>query len=162
MSDLIKPCGMKNTGFYRMDMIPENTAVGYIYDDNLKNFRTNIYSIPIVGASDGGIFTNEEDMFIFWDRLINKKLLSDELTDEMLSPKVEAKTEGDGIYYGLGVYIVMAHNQSISYFITGGDPGIDFFSAYYPACNTVATALGNTEKNTFFLLEDLNKKIKKV
>jgi len=45
MENIIKPCGMKNTGFYRNDMIPENTALGYIYDDNLKYFRTNMVGV---------------------------------------------------------------------------------------------------------------------
>lgn len=40
-------CGMNDTGYFRLDQLPERTAVGYI--DHGLTWSSNIYSIPIVG-----------------------------------------------------------------------------------------------------------------
>lgn len=157
LENIIKPCGLENTGFFRMDMLPENTACGYTYDERLKGWRSNIFSVPIIGGADGGIYTNVQDMSIFWRSLVNRKLLNAELTNEMLSSQVKIEEQGDNIYYGLGVYIIKKNDSIVSYFVVGGDPGVDIFSIYYPDSETIATALGNTDFNTFPLLFSLNK-----
>ena len=38
-----------------MNRLPERTALGYI--EEAEGWRTNIYNLPIVGASDGGAYT---------------------------------------------------------------------------------------------------------
>ena len=58
------PCGMARTGYYRLDMPPPNAAIGYIAEGG--SFRSNQYSIPLVGGGDGGCFTNGRDMALFW------------------------------------------------------------------------------------------------
>jgi hypothetical protein len=49
------------------------------------------------------------------------------------------------------VYIHNAGNNLV-YYAVGGDFGVDFFTAYFPKYKIVASALGNTEINTYPLL----------
>lgn len=54
------PCGMTDSGFFAMNELPERTAYGYLKAE--PAWKTNIYNLPIVGASDGGAFTTAGDM----------------------------------------------------------------------------------------------------
>jgi len=50
--NIFQPSGMLDSGYYRMDQLPERTAIGYI--DDQQSWKTNIYSLPIKGGADGG------------------------------------------------------------------------------------------------------------
>ena len=63
--------------------------------------------------------------------------------------------------YGLGVYRY-THNNETVYYAVGGDFGVDFFTAYFPKHKIVASALGNTELNTFPLLKAMLSEIDKI
>lgn len=56
---------MKNSGFFELNRLPENTALGYVKDDN--GWRTNIYNLPIVGGGDGAwqIISEIKDFFLY-------------------------------------------------------------------------------------------------
>lgn len=47
-NNIFLPCGRKDSGYFSMDKLPKNTAVGYINEEN-GTWRTNIYSLPIKG-----------------------------------------------------------------------------------------------------------------
>ena len=64
---------MDNSGFFRLDMLPKNCAFGYECDEE-DNLKTNIYSIPVIGGGDGGIFVTADDISKLWDGLFNYKL----------------------------------------------------------------------------------------
>ena len=68
---IITPCKLEHTGFYRMDSLPKNTALGY-----MENGRTNIFSLPVIGGSDGGLFTCSSDLELLWRALFSNKILS--------------------------------------------------------------------------------------
>jgi hypothetical protein len=58
---------------------------------------------------------------------------------------------GGGRNYGLGVYR-FDHGGRTAYYAVGGAFGVDFFTAYFPEKKLTASALGNTEVNTYPLL----------
>ena len=58
---------MSDSGFFAMDRLPERTAFGYI--DEEDGWRTNIFTLPIVGSSDAGLFTTVGDMDKLWGGL---------------------------------------------------------------------------------------------
>ena len=64
---------MKNSGFFELNRLPGNTALGYVEDDN--GWRTNIYNLPIVGGGDGGAFTTVGDLYTLWDAFLKYKIL---------------------------------------------------------------------------------------
>lgn len=47
--NIFLPCEMKNSGYFSMDQLPKNTALGYIDEEN-GAWRTNVYSLPILKA----------------------------------------------------------------------------------------------------------------
>jgi len=150
--NIFVPCGMGRTGFYRMDCLPANTALGYVQYEDTGEWRTNIFSMPIVGGSDGGLFTNAADMDKLWRALFANKILSATMLEQFLAYQVEIDDE-DGESYGLGVYRNM-EDGNVSYYAVGFDAGIVFITGYFPKTQVVVTALGNTEVNTFPLLNE--------
>jgi len=72
--NVFKKAGMVSSGYFELDSLPQNTALGYIDLPN-GNWKTNIYSLPVKGGSDGGAFVTVNDMVKLWDALINNQLL---------------------------------------------------------------------------------------
>lgn len=148
---ILRPLGLARTGFYRMDALPENTAMGYMQDEATGEWRANIFKIPIIGGADGGIFTCAGDMAALWRAVFAGRVLEGEMMEQFLAMQVRRNAEKS---YGLGVYRY-EKGESIACYAVGGDFGIDFFSAYFPAAGISVSALGNTEVNTWPLLEGL-------
>ncbi|MCL2719512.1 MAG: beta-lactamase family protein [Lachnospiraceae bacterium] len=146
---IIKPCGLVGTGYYRMDALPANTAYGYKKDNESGEWRMNIFSMPVVGGSDGGLFTCPGDLDKLWRAIFAYKILSEKTTQLFLHP--HAKFDENGAY-GLGVYISNRADKLV-YFAVGGDCGVDCFTAYLPGREISVSALGNSNVNTYSLLE---------
>ena len=139
--NIIAPCKLAHTGFYPMDGLPANTALGYIEEGNSGQWRTNIFGLPIIGGSDGGIYTCAEDLDKLWRAVFSNRILSEEMTRTFLSRQAVIDEE-DGISYGLGVYIA-DEGHRLAYYAIGMDSGVDFFTAYFPKTKIVASVLGN-------------------
>ncbi len=136
---------MNASGYFAMDMLPENCANGYIRNND-GSFKSNIYSIPVIGGGDGGVFINAHDMSKLWNGLLGYKILNKEITEEMLMPHVNVDNE---IYYGYGIWMQKKDNEIYKYYITGSDPGVDFRSSIYPKKNLEVTILANKEFGAF-------------
>lgn len=132
---------MNDSGYFPLDMLPENCAYGYIENTD-GTLKTNIYSIPVVGGPDGGVFTTVEDMSKLWRGLLNFNLLSKEITNKLLTPHVYVHND---VYYGYGVWIIQKDDGILKYYITGGDPGVRFMSSFYPSLEIEVTAIANRE-----------------
>jgi CubicO group peptidase (beta-lactamase class C family) len=66
---------MTQAGYFSFDSLPPNTALGYIYNPD-GTWKTNIYSLPVIGGSDGGAFVTANDMVKLWNALMNYQLLT--------------------------------------------------------------------------------------
>ena len=139
---IIKPCALERTGFYRQDELPPNTALGYMYDEETKIWRTNIFSIPVMGGSDGGIFSCASDWDKLWRAIFAHKILSQEMTIAFLKDHVVVEEDDDCETYGLGVYRYEDDEKAV-YFAIGGDAGVGFLSCYFPKSKTVVSAFRN-------------------
>lgn len=126
--NIINKLCLKNTGYFSMDNLPTGCSYGYTKDSK-GNLKTNIYSVPIIGGPDGGIFTNVYDMNKVWNGLLNFKLLSEKTTNELLTPHMHQQND---CYYGYGLYVIKRKEDIYKYFLMGGDPGVEFMSAVYP------------------------------
>lgn len=154
--NIIEPCKLEHTGFYRLDSLPANTAYGYVRDDIIGQWRTNISCMPIIGGSDGGLFTCANDLDKLWRAVFSHKILSEEMTHIFLTPHVKMRSDPEHSgYYGLGVYIDNNDDSNAVYYAVGGDFGVEFFTAYFPKQKIVASALANTEVRLFSLLRTL-------
>ncbi|GAA0084893.1 serine hydrolase [Clostridium sp. CTA-7] len=142
---------MNSSGYFSMDMLPKNCAYGY-EENSDGTLKTNIFSIPIVGGGDGGVFVTANDISKLWDGLLNYKLLNKDITNELLTPQVYVHYD---VYYGYGIYIVKRDDGIYKYFITGGDPGVSFESTVYPNEEIEVTILGNRKFSTYELLMEI-------
>ncbi len=144
--EIILPMQLKHTGFYRMDSLPANTALGYISDN-----QTNIYKLPILGGSDGGLYTCTEDLDKLWKFIFSGQFLSESMLEQFLHSQVD---RGNGKTYGLGIYRIDYNNNTVFYAV-GSDFGVAFFTAYIPKHKIVASALSNSDINTYPLLDKI-------
>ena len=143
--NIIKPLSLSHTGFYPMNCLPGNTALGYVWDEKGSDYITNTLYMPIIGGSDGGIFTCAGDLEKLWKGIFSDKLFSETMRKQFFTPHGR---------YGLGVYL-REENEKKAYYAVGGDFGVDFFTAFFPRSGIIASVLGNTEMNTYPLFEQL-------
>lgn len=102
---IFQAAGMKRSGYFAFNQLPEQTALGYIEDAG--SWRTNIYNLPIVGASDGGAYTTAADLATLWKAFWGNQIVPQDLVERYATPYVRAETEGESLYYGHGLWIDM-------------------------------------------------------
>lgn len=136
-------CDMTSTGYYELDRLPAKCASNYIWCEDTKSYRTNIFSVDAKGTGAGGAFITVKDIANFWNGLISGRLLSKEMAEQMLvkqSGNGSATKEG---CYGYGVWIIENENgMDIPYF-QGCDPGVSFISEYNPNNNMISVLVSN-------------------
>lgn len=139
--------GMSRSGYYEMDALPSNTAIGYI-DSPEGTWKTNIYSLPAKGGSDGGAFVSAIDMVKFWEALMNHALLGPSVTQQMLTAHTMVDDEVN--YYGYGVWIAKnTEDQVLKYHVMGYDPGVNFRSGYYPHKSITVVICSNQSSGAY-------------
>ena len=147
--------GMLNTGYYELDRLPAKCANAYIYDNDKKEFYTNIYSVDVKGTGAGGAFTTVIDIEKFWSNLLNYKLISKEMLKEMLSPQVDENC------YGYGIWIDEKEDGIYSYHFEGCDPGVSFFTAYDRQEDLLITLTSNFCCNVWDIYKNINSSLVK-
>ncbi|MEI4771282.1 serine hydrolase [Psychrobacillus sp. FJAT-51614] len=143
--------GMVDSGYFALDSLPGKVATGYIdYEDG--TWKTNVYSLPVQGGSDGGAFVTAEDMVKFWDALLSNELLSESVTNQLLFPHV---LEDGSDFYGYGVWIAKKEGNIFKYHVMGYDPGVSFHSAYYPKSGITLAICANISKGAFKVMNEI-------
>jgi CubicO group peptidase (beta-lactamase class C family) len=158
-SDYIKksvfePAGMVDSGYFSADHLPDRTAQAYIEDEN-GNWRSNIYSVPIVGGPDGGAYVTSPDMASFWSALYTHELLNEKITEVLLQPHVDAETQRWPTQYGYGVWITRDTRGARINCVEGWDPGVAFLSATYPGTGVVITIALNHNRSVWKIFEEI-------
>jgi CubicO group peptidase (beta-lactamase class C family) len=106
------------------------------------SWRSNVFSVPIIGHGDGGTFTTAADIGRFWRALWNKTYFGNEILSKMTSLQTRENPESPN-HYGYGVWVdELTGQRCLS--IVGDDPGVEFSSSFYPDCNLQITLLANT------------------
>jgi CubicO group peptidase (beta-lactamase class C family) len=146
---IFKRAGMTDSGYFSFDRLPSNTAIGYI-DDPDGTWKTNIYSLPVKGGSDGGAYISVNDMGKLWKALFGHLLLTEDTLAKLLTPHAQAD---DTNYYGYGVWIKKESGQVSKYHVMGYDPGVSFHSAYYPATQTIAVVCSNKSEGAYDIMK---------
>ncbi|ERG67409.1 serine hydrolase domain-containing protein [Exiguobacterium chiriqhucha] len=154
---VFKPADMTDSGYFSLDALPANTALGYI-DNADGSWRTNHYSIPVKGGADGGAFVTAQDMAKLWSALLAHRLLGEEMTSRLLTPHV--KVNDKGAHYGYGLWIQLGAKRHVfKYHVMGYDPGVSFHSAYYPATEIVSVVCSNESDGAFDLMKAIEMKV---
>ncbi|MCR6486988.1 beta-lactamase family protein [Amycolatopsis sp. OK19-0408] len=137
-----EPAGMADTAFLRSDALPARTATGYLEDG-----RTNVFSLPVVGFGDGGIYSSAPDFRKFWPAFLDGRIVPGEWVDRML--------RGDG--YGLGFWLPRPGVVRLE----GGDHGVTFRSNHQPSSGLTATLISNDHRGGGPLLKQLDEYLTK-
>jgi CubicO group peptidase (beta-lactamase class C family) len=129
--------GMAASGFFRLDEARRDVAVGYLERSSLEEvWRTNVYSIPVVGGPDGGAFSTLGDLDRFLTLLADGTLLGP-VTETVLAPRERL---GDGYAHGYGVL----HFPDGRWGHGGGDPGVEVSAQRFPGDDANLVVLCNT------------------
>ncbi|MFC6463694.1 serine hydrolase domain-containing protein [Marinilactibacillus sp. GCM10026970] len=139
--------GMNDSGYFSLDKLQANVATGYVEEED-GTWKSNIFSIPAKGGSDGGAYVSVEDMERFWKALMNHQLLTKTMTDTLLKPQVH---EEDDFYYGYGGFMKVNDQEVIKYAQLGYDPGVNYHSVYYPNENLSIIVCSNKSSGAFDL-----------
>ncbi|WIY04712.1 serine hydrolase domain-containing protein [Amycolatopsis mongoliensis] len=139
-----EPAGMTDTAFLRSDALPGRTATGYLEDG-----RTNVFSLPVVGFGDGGIYSSAPDLRKFWPALLGGRIVPREWVDRALKP------HADG--YGLGFWLPRPGVVRLE----GGDHGVTFVSLHQPSSGVTATLISNDHRGGGPLLRRLDEYLTK-
>ncbi len=104
---IVKPLGLKNTGFAYNETIVPNLALAYDYDIYANDdkslyvgYRNSVYRDQTNTYSTGGIHSTTEDLFKWSQALLNYKLLEKPLQDKMMS--IQADMYGYGFFIQSG------------------------------------------------------------
>ncbi|MFE4242659.1 serine hydrolase domain-containing protein [Peribacillus butanolivorans] len=145
-TNLFAKCDMHDSGYFSLDRLPKNTAIGYIDLEDAGTWKTNNYAVPIQGGADGGAFISAPDMMKFWEALLSYKLLKEEATHLLLTPHI---CEEDEEYYGYGIWIRKKDNTICKYHVMGYDPGVSFNSSYYPQSGITTVIPSNKDEGPY-------------
>ena len=155
--NVFTPCGMDNTGYYELDRLPAGCAHNYIYNEPKQEYRTNIYSVDVKGTGAGGAFTTVGDIAKFWEGLLSHKLLSPQMTENMLT--CHSGSEEDG-YYGYGIWLRKDQNGVFAPYFQGSDPGVSFLSSHNFSSNLTVTSVSNYCDNVWKIMRNINDRLK--
>lgn len=155
---IFQPCGMLDSGYFSLDRLPANTAIGYI-DEKDGTWRTNQYAIPVQGYADGGAYVTAPDMMKLWSSLLANKLLTPSMTRQLLIP--HQYDPGSGLHYGLGVWITKKDEDLFKYHVMGYDPGVNFRSAYYPGTGHTLVVTSNGSGGAFEMMRLIEEELSK-
>ncbi|WP_188456042.1 serine hydrolase domain-containing protein [Virgibacillus oceani] len=147
---VFQKAGMSESGYFSLDQLPGKTAIGYIDDEEVAEWKTNIYSIPIKGGADGGAFVTAGDMIKCWNALVTYQLLSEETTNVLLTPHMQ---EDKDEFYGYGIWIKKHADEIVKYHVMGYDPGVSFHAAYYPNSGVRLAVTSNKSIGAYSMME---------
>jgi CubicO group peptidase (beta-lactamase class C family) len=151
---LFKAIGMDRSGYFALNKLPEQTALGYV--EEAEGWRTNVYNLPIVGASDGGAFTTVQDIATLWKAFWGYEILPKALVEIYAQPYVKAETKRGHTYYGHGLWIYDHEGRNREEFITGADAGVSFKSSVNRGSGLQITVISNTTDGAWPVLRDID------
>jgi CubicO group peptidase (beta-lactamase class C family) len=151
--EIFKASGMTQSGYFVFNRLPEKTASGYI--DEPGGWRTNIYNLPIVGASDGGAYTTVQDLANLWAAFWEYKILPEGLVEIFASPYVKAEAEGAHTCYGHGLWIHDEAGRKREVYITGCDAGVSFKSSVDRGHDLQISVISNTTHGAWPILKEI-------
>jgi D-alanyl-D-alanine carboxypeptidase len=132
------PAGMGDSAYLRSDEPDPDVAVGYLPRKGDEPWRSNIFSVPVIGGGDGGGHSTAADVDRFLRAVSSGSLLGPETTALMLEPHAAV---GDGWHMGYGLFL--GPGGSIGH--GGGDPGVETGARYLRASDVARVVLCNVE-----------------
>ncbi len=157
--NLFQRAGMDRSGYFAMNRLPEKTALGYIDDES--GWRTNIYNLPIVGASDGGAFSTVADIETLWHAFWGGKIISKERVSLFSRSHVRAGAEEKSEFYGFGLWLREKTGADREVYFAGCDAGVSFQSTSIQAADLLITVLSNSTDGAWPVLREIESLFKR-
>jgi len=148
---VMRPAGMHDSGFFRMDRVRQRVAEGADPirgdDGTVIGWKRNIYSYPPIGSPDAGALVTAADLDRFLRSVRAGSLLSPELTEAFFQPEVRYRAKGNHtIMYGLGLWFhVLLSGEVLFCEKEGINAGVSGMVRYYPQSDVCAVILSNME-----------------
>lgn len=142
---VFEPAGMVESGFFRSDDLPADTALGY-----LDNGRTNVFHLPVVGAGDGGAYVTLDDLDRFWDALLDGSIVAATTVEQMVTMRSVHNGE---VGYGLGFW-VSTDNGHV--WLEGMDAGVSLVTGVHRSTGLRYSMLSNTSGGVWPLATTVN------
>ncbi|WP_214466830.1 serine hydrolase domain-containing protein [Microbacterium flavescens] len=137
------PAGLKGTAFLRLDELPGDAAIGYLYEEP-ESLRSNVLHLPVRGNGDGGAFTTAPDLSRFWRALADGKVLPASTVAELWKPR--RTVESEGLRYGLGFWLDLDGPGIV---LEGYDAGVSIRSRFDPETRTTVTIVANSSEGAW-------------
>jgi CubicO group peptidase (beta-lactamase class C family) len=152
--EIFESVGMTQSGYFAMNRLPAKTALGYVEEEG--GWRTNVFDLPIVGASDGGAFSTVEDIATLWQAFWSYEILPKEVTDLFAQPYIKASTKREDTYYGHGLWVRMDGDRTRETYFSGCDAGVSFRSSVNRENGMQVTVISNTTSGAWPVLRDID------
>lgn len=149
--NIFQTAGMTDSGYFSTDELPERVSFGYIEKPD-GTWKTNVFSLPAKGGPDGGAYVTAADMGIFWEALMNHRLLSEEMTRILLTPQENVVED---IFYGYGGYMELNKLGVVKYIQMGYDPGVNYRSVHYPNQDLSIVVCSNKSEGAYEMVKEI-------
>lgn len=140
---VLAPAGLEATGFLRLDELPGDTAIGYLYEDP-ESLRSNVLHLPVRGNGDGGAFTTTGDLSRFWRALAGGAVLPESTIAEMWRPR--NTSESEKLRYGLGFWLDLDGPGIV---LEGYDAGVSIRTRFDPGTRVTVTIVSNSSEGAW-------------
>lgn len=137
------PAQLTATDFLRLDELPGDTAIGYLYEDP-ASLRSNVLHLPVRGNGDGGAFTTAPDLSRFWRAFADGRIVGQATVAEMTRPR--NVDEGEGLRCGAGVFLDLDGPGMV---LEGYDAGCSIRTRFDPTTRTTVTVVSNTSEGVW-------------
>ncbi|MFW6312660.1 MAG: serine hydrolase domain-containing protein [Spirochaetota bacterium] len=137
--NVLAPACMDRSGFFALNQLPDDTALGYMELTD-GSWQTNIYNLPRIGASDGGVFATADDIDRLWRAFANDAVVGPDTRRDFTTARHRL---AETVSYGRGLYLWTALDEP-GWLIVGSDAGVGFDSRHVPGRNLTATVVSNT------------------
>ena len=139
--------GLASTGYLRLDELPGDAAVGYVYEEP-ESLRSNVLHLPVRGNGDGGAVTTAPDLSRFWRALADGKVLPSSTISEMWRPR--NTDDSEGLRYGMGFWLDLDGPGIV---LEGYDAGVSIRSRFDPESRTTVTIVSNSSEGAWGVIQ---------
>lgn len=148
--------GMADAGFFDMRDAEPRVAEGWEPQRDgagaVTSWKQNIFSYPPIGSPDAGAHSTAADLARFFSAVRNHRLLSPELTAELLTPRVKHRDldSGGEIHFGLGLEFELGADGDVEVIYKEGiNVGASAFLAYFPAADATLVLVSNSQSGVW-------------
>lgn len=138
---IFQPLHLKSTAYDRAEQIVPERASPYIFKDGTWTNAPQLDVSVLSGA--GGLRSNVEDLFAWYNALQDDRILSEASRKAMFSKYPESEANGE--FEGYGVIIAQDGDQPV-YITTGNITGFSSAEFDYPKTGVCVIVLSNLDK----------------